>query len=59
MTRIALPIAGSEASGGAGAQTDLKTFHQFGVYGTTVIVALTAQNTRGVRSVHVVPPAMV
>jgi hydroxymethylpyrimidine/phosphomethylpyrimidine kinase len=57
--RIAMTIAGSDSGGGAGIQADLKTFHQFGVYGTSVIVALTAQNTRGVRSVHAVPPAMV
>ena len=55
MMQIALTIAGSDSGGGAGIQADLKTFHQFGVYGTSVIVALTAQNTRGVRSVHAVP----
>jgi hydroxymethylpyrimidine/phosphomethylpyrimidine kinase len=59
MMQIALTIAGSDSGGGAGIQADLKTFQQFGVYGTSVIVALTAQNTRGVRSVHLVPPAMV
>jgi hydroxymethylpyrimidine/phosphomethylpyrimidine kinase len=57
--KIALTIAGSDSGGGAGIQADLKTFHQFGVYGTSVIVAITAQNTRGVRSVHAVPEAMV
>ena len=57
--QIALTIAGSDSGGGAGIQADLKTFHQFGVYGTSVVVALTAQNTRGVRSVHAVPPEMV
>jgi hydroxymethylpyrimidine/phosphomethylpyrimidine kinase len=57
--RIALTIAGSDSGGGAGIQADLKTFHQFGVYGTSVIVALTAQNTRGVRSVHAIPADMV
>lgn len=57
--RIALTIAGSDSGGGAGVQADLKTFHQFGAYGTTVIVALTAQNTLGVRSVHAVPESMV
>lgn len=57
--QIALTIAGSDSGGGAGIQADLKTFHQFGVYGTSVIVALTAQNTRGVRSVHPVPSEMV
>ena len=57
--KIALTIAGSDSGGGAGIQADLKTFQQFGVYGTSVIVALTAQNTRGVRAVHAVPAAMV
>ena len=54
--RVALSIAGSDPSGGAGIQADLKTFHQFGVYGMAAITALTAQNTVGVSGVHVVPP---
>ena len=54
--RVALSIAGSDPSGGAGIQADLKTFHQFGVYGMAAITALTAQNTVGVSAVHVVPP---
>ena len=57
--KIALTIAGSDSGGGAGIQADLKTFHQFGVFGTSVIVAVTAQNTRGVRAVEAVPEAMV
>jgi hydroxymethylpyrimidine/phosphomethylpyrimidine kinase len=57
--RIALTIAGSDSGGGAGIQADLKTFQQFGVFGTSVIVALTAQNTRGVRSVESVSEEMV
>ena len=57
--QIALTIAGSDSGGGAGIQADLKTFHQFGVFGTSVITALTAQNTRGVRAVHPVPEVMV
>ena len=52
---IALTIAGSDPGGGAGIQADLKTFHQFGVFGTSAIVALTAQNTLGVTGVHAVP----
>jgi hydroxymethylpyrimidine/phosphomethylpyrimidine kinase len=57
--KIALTIAGSDSGGGAGIQADLKTFHQFGLFGTSVIVALTAQNTRGVRAVEPVSEAMV
>jgi hydroxymethylpyrimidine/phosphomethylpyrimidine kinase len=57
--KIALTIAGSDSGGGAGIQADLKTFHQFGVFGTSVVVAITAQNTRGVRAVETVPEAMV
>jgi hydroxymethylpyrimidine/phosphomethylpyrimidine kinase len=55
MTAIALTIAGSDSSGGAGIEADLKTFSALGVYGATVITALTAQNTTGVRAVHAVP----
>lgn len=56
---IALTIAGSDSGGGAGIQADLKTFHQFGVFGTSVLVAITAQNTRGVTAVHAVPVEVV
>jgi hydroxymethylpyrimidine/phosphomethylpyrimidine kinase len=59
MTAIALTIAGSDSCGGAGIQADLKTFSALGVYGASVITALTAQNTRGVEAVHVVPPDFV
>ncbi len=52
---IALTIAGSDPSGGAGIQADLKTFTAMGVYGASVITALTAQNTLGVTGVHKVP----
>lgn len=56
MTAIAVTIAGSNSSGGAGIQADLKTFSALGVYGASVIAALTAQNTRGVSAIHDVPP---
>jgi hydroxymethylpyrimidine/phosphomethylpyrimidine kinase len=56
---IALTIAGSDSSGGAGIQADLKTFAALGVYGASVITALTAQNTRGVSGIHTVPSAFV
>ena len=52
-----LSIAGSDPSGGAGVQADLKTFSALGCYGMAALTALTAQNTRGVRAVHVPPPA--
>jgi hydroxymethylpyrimidine/phosphomethylpyrimidine kinase len=59
MTAIALTIAGSDSSGGAGIQADLKTFAALGVYGASAITALTAQNTQGVDAVLVVPPDFV
>ncbi|MBX9599971.1 MAG: bifunctional hydroxymethylpyrimidine kinase/phosphomethylpyrimidine kinase [Bryobacteraceae bacterium] len=59
MFPIALTIAGSDPSGGAGIQADLKTFHQFGVYGAAAITLLTVQNTRRVSRVEIIDPALV
>lgn len=59
MTPIALTIAGSDPSGGAGIQADLKTFAALGVYGASVITAVTAQNTAGVRLVETLPASIV
>ncbi len=56
---VALTIAGSDSSGGAGVQADLKTFAALGVYGASVITALTAQNTTGVSGIHPVPAEFV
>src|SRR3954463_9836528 len=55
MPAVALTIAGSDPSGGAGIQADLKTFHRFGVYGEAVITLLTVQNTVRVSRVEVMP----
>jgi hydroxymethylpyrimidine/phosphomethylpyrimidine kinase len=59
MVPVALTIAGSDPSGGAGIQADLKTFHQFGVYGEAVITLLTVQNTMRVSRVEVMPTPLV
>jgi hydroxymethylpyrimidine/phosphomethylpyrimidine kinase len=55
-TPIVVTIAGSDSSGGAGIQADLKTFSALGVYGASVVAALTAQNTVSVTAIHPVPP---
>ena len=55
----ALTIAGSDNSGGAGIQADLKTFSALGCYGMAVITALTAQNTKGVRGIQEVEPSFI
>jgi hydroxymethylpyrimidine/phosphomethylpyrimidine kinase len=59
MLPVALTIAGSDPSGGAGIQADLKTFHRFGVYGEAVITLITVQNTTRVSRVEVLPPGLV
>ena len=57
--RVALTIAGSDSGGGAGVQADLKVFFRFGVYGTSALTLVTAQNTLGVQRVHLLPPEVV
>ena len=59
MTPIALTIAGTDPSGGAGIQADLKTFSALGAYGATVVTALVAQNTTGVQAIQDIPPAFI
>jgi hydroxymethylpyrimidine/phosphomethylpyrimidine kinase len=58
-TPVALSIAGSDPSGGAGIQADLKTFHQLGVYGEAVVTLVTVQNTKSVHRVEVLAPDLV
>ena len=59
MIPVVLTIAGSDPSGGAGIQADLKTFHQFGVYGEAVITLLTVQNTQRVSRVVCLDPDLI
>src|SRR3954447_19372347 len=59
MVATALTIASSDSGGGAGIQADLKAFAAAGVYGTSALVALTAQNTVGVTAIHELPPTFV
>lgn len=59
MILIAITIAGSDPSGGAGLQADLKTFHQFGVYGTSVVTLITVQNTISATRVETLDPVLV
>jgi hydroxymethylpyrimidine/phosphomethylpyrimidine kinase len=59
MPAVALTIAGSDPSGGAGIQADLKTFYRFGVYGEAVITLLTVQNTHGVSRIEMLSPELV
>src|SRR3954466_4034205 len=59
MIAIAVTIAGSDSGGGAGIQADIKTFSALGVYGASVITALTAQNTRGVQGILDVSPEFI
>jgi hydroxymethylpyrimidine/phosphomethylpyrimidine kinase len=56
---LAATIAGSDSGGGAGIQADLKTFAALDVFGTTVITALTAQNSLGVEAIFDIPPSMI
>jgi hydroxymethylpyrimidine/phosphomethylpyrimidine kinase len=59
MTAVAVTVAGSDSGGGAGIQADLKTFAALGVYGASILTALTAQNTKGVAAIHDVPPEFI
>ncbi len=59
MVTVALTIAGSDPSGGAGIQADLKTFHQFGVYGEAVITLVTVQNTQRVSRIEMISPNLI
>src|SRR5690606_36953255 len=58
-SRARIPVSGAAAGAGAGIQADLKTFRAFGCFGTTAIVAVTAQNTLGVRAIHPIPAGII
>lgn len=59
MTKCVLTIAGSDSGGGAGLQADLKTLSALGIYGASVVTAVTAQNTQRVTAIHEIPPALI
>ena len=59
LTKTALTIAGSDSSGGAGIQADLKVFTVLGVYGMSAVTAITAQNTLGVKEVLAISPELI
>ncbi|TQR20848.1 bifunctional hydroxymethylpyrimidine kinase/phosphomethylpyrimidine kinase [Psychrobacillus vulpis] len=59
MVQVVMTVAGSDSGGGAGIQADLKTFQELGVFGTTAVTAITVQNTKGVREVCPMTPAVV
>ncbi|AOV06472.1 bifunctional hydroxymethylpyrimidine kinase/phosphomethylpyrimidine kinase [Sporosarcina ureilytica] len=59
MVQIAMTIAGSDNSGGAGIQADIKTFQELGVFGTSALTAVTAQNTQGVHAIQSIDPEII
>ena len=57
--KVALTVAGSDSGGGAGIQSDLKTFSAFGIFGCSVVTAITSQNTFELRDVFPIPPKII